>query len=385
MRILQVVPSYLPAFRYGGPIRSVHGLSCALVQRGHHVEVYTTSMDGKHNLDVPLGHAIDVGGVKVTYFPVPWMRRLVWAPGLARRLRQTVHTFDVVHLHSVFLWPTWAAARIAQRAGKPYFLSPRGMLVGELIKRKSGWVKRAWIQLIERQTIAHATGVHVTSELEATDMRALGLKLPEIHYVPNGVQWPSKHKPLLAGPFANLPRPYALFLSRINWKKGLDRLIKAWPMVPNLHLVIAGNDEENYLPKLKALVQDLGVVDRVLFVGPVTDIDKWALYENAEMFVLPSYGENFGNVVAEAMAMSCPVVVTPEVGLAEIVRATGSGVVTAGEPKEFAASVCALSANASERKRMGRSGLRVARSEFSWDAVAARIEMMYLQTSARHV
>jgi len=381
MRILQVVPSYLPAFRYGGPIRSVHALSCALVQRGHHVEVYTTSMDGKQNLEVPLGNAVDIGGVKVTYFLVPWMRRLAWAPTLASRLRQTINSFDVIHLHSVFLWPTWAAARAARRAGKPYFLSPRGMLVDELIKRKSRWVKSAWIQLIERRTIARATGVHVTSKLEATDLRALGLELPAIYCVPNGVQWPSSHKPLLAGPFANLPRPYALFLSRVNWKKGLDRLIKAWAMVPNLHLVIAGNDEENYLPKLKALVQDLGVVDRVLFVVSVTDTDKWALYENAEMFILPSYSENFGNVVAEAMAMSCPVVVTPQVGLAEIVRTSGAGVVTGGEPNELAATVCALFANAPEREEMGRRGHWVAVNQLSWVGAASRMEVMYSRLS----
>jgi glycosyltransferase involved in cell wall biosynthesis len=381
MRILQVVPSYLPAFRYGGPIRSVHGLSRALMQRGHEVEVYTTSMDGERDLDVPLAQPVDLDGVKVTYFPVPWMRRLAWAPALSRRLRETIHSFDVVHLHSVFLWPTWAAARASLRAGKPYFLSPRGMLVDDLIKRKSRLVKRVWIRLIERQTIARAAGVHVTSELEATDMRALGFKLPEVYCVPNGVQWPSSHTPLSDGPYAHLPRPYALFLSRISWKKGLDRLIEAWAMVPDLHLVIAGNDEENYLPDLKALVQKVGVSDRVLFVGPVTDTDKWALYENAEMFVLPSYSENFGNVVAEAMAMSCPVLVTPEVGLAEVVRTSGAGVVTAGEPKELAATVCALLANASERKQMGERGFRVAVDQLSWGTVAARIETMYSHAS----
>jgi glycosyltransferase involved in cell wall biosynthesis len=381
MRILQVVPAYLPAFRYGGPIRSVHGLSCALAQRGHEVEVYTTSMDGKQNLDVPLGQPVNLDGVKVTYFPVPWMRRLAWAPALSRRLRQTMHGFDVVHLHSVFLWPTWAAARAALRAGKPYFLSPRGMLVDDLIKRKSRWVKGAWIQLIERQNIAGAAGVHVTTELEATRMRALGLKLPEVHCVPNGVQRPSSHTPLSAGPFAELPRPYALFLGRINWEKGLDRLIKAWAMVPDLHLVIAGNDEENYMPKLKALAHQVGVADRVLFVGPVTDTDKWALYENAEMFILPSYSENFGNVVAEAMAMSCPVVVTPEVGLAEVVRTSGAGIITPGEPKELAANVSALLASGSEREEMGMRGFQVAVEQLSWGAVACRIESMYLHAS----
>jgi glycosyltransferase involved in cell wall biosynthesis len=337
-------------------------------------------MDGELDLNVPLSRPVDIEGVKVTYFPVPTLRRFAWAPMLAGRLRLTIHTFDVVHLHSMFLWPTWAAARIASHANKPYFLSPRGMLVADLIKRKSRWAKTAWIQLIERKTLARASGVHVTAELEESEMRRLGLYLPKVHCVPNGVQWPKMHKPLSESRFAQLPRPYALFLSRVNWKKGLDRLIQAWAMVPDLHLVIAGNDEENYLPTLKALIQKACVADRVLIVGPVTDADKWALYENAEMFILPSYSENFGNVVAEAMVMSCPVVVTEQVGLARIVRESGAGVITAGEPKSLAASVRSLMERTSEREEMGKRGLRVAVDQLSWGAVATRIESMYLST-----
>jgi len=338
-------------------------------------------MDGELNLNVPLGRPVNLDGVKVTYFPVLGLRRLAWAPAMSRRLRETIRTFDVVHLHSVFLWPTWAAARASFRVAKPYFISPRGMLVPNLIKRKSRWIKGAWIQLIERHNISHATGVHVTSDLEITEMRALGLKLPEIYCVPNGVQWPSEHAPLSAGPFAQLPRPYALFIGRINWEKGIDRLIEAWRMVQNLYLVIAGNDEENYMPKLEALVHREGVKDRVLFVGPVTDADKWALYENAEMVILPSYSENFGNVIAEAMAMSCPVVVTPGVGLAEIVRKSGAGLITPGEPKVLAANVSALMANRSQREEMGRRGFKVAVGQLSWSIVASRIEAMYTQAS----
>jgi glycosyltransferase involved in cell wall biosynthesis len=271
------------------------------------------------------------------------------------------------------------AARAAQRARKPYLIAPRGMLFADLINLKSRWIKRAWIQLIERHNIANAAGVHVTTELEATGLRALGLKLPRVFCVPNGVQLPISHAPLSAGPFARLPRPYALFLSRINWKKGLDRLIRAWAMIPNMKLVIAGNDEENYMPKLKTLARQEGVADRVLFVGPVNDTEKWALYENAEVFILPSYSENFGNVVAEAMVMSCPVVVTSEVGLAEVVRSSGAGIVTSGEPKELAANISILLATSrSEREEMGRRGYRAAVEQLSWGAIALSMENMYL-------
>src|SRR5579859_5635211 len=99
LRILHVVPTYYPAVRYGGPIRSVHGLAAALVRRGHEVHVYTTSVDGDKDLDVPLGEPVNLDGVAVHYFRVPGLRRLCWCPSLGRRLRASVASFDVVHLH----------------------------------------------------------------------------------------------------------------------------------------------------------------------------------------------------------------------------------------------------------------------------------------------
>ena len=382
LRILQVVASYYPAVRYGGPIRSVHGLSAALVQRGHEVHVYTTNVDGPFNLDVPLDRPVDLDGVQVHYFPVRAPRRLFWSPALGRQLRDHIHTFDVVHLQAVFLWPMWAAARAAERARIPFVMSPRGMLVGEMIRRKSRWVKTAWIELVERHSLARAAGVHVTADLEATELGALGLPTPPVARIPNGVDFPDTYPPLEAGPFAALKRPYALFLSRISWKKGLDRLIAAWARVPDVELIIAGNDDENYLPTLRELAASHGVADRVRFIGPVSDTDKWALYENASVFVLPSYSENFGNVVAEAMAAGCPVIVSPEVGIAGLVRAGECGIVTACDPPELAAAINALLADTAQGREFARRARIVARERLSWAGVAAEMEQFYRGVTA---
>jgi glycosyltransferase involved in cell wall biosynthesis len=386
VHVLQVIPAYHPAVRYGGPIRSVHELSASLVRRGHEVHVFTTNVDGPDDVDAPLDRPMAIDGVQVHYFAVPLLRRLYFCPAMDRRLRETIGSFDVVHLHSLFLWPTWSAAREAQRAGVPYVVSPRGMLVGELIRRRNRWLKWTWIHLIERHSLARAAALHATSDLEAAEAQALGLALPGITCVPNGVRWPQRPLPLERGPFAHIPRPYVLFLSRINWKKGLDRLISAWRWVPELHLVIAGNDEESYRPRLEAEARSHGIDGRIHFVGPVRDEHKWALYENADVFVLPSYSENFGNVVAEAMAMSCPVVVTPEVGLAELVRAAGAGVVTSGEPRALAQTVCALHSDCARRRAMGAAGRRLVVERLSWAAVAQQMERLYaIAMSSRRV
>jgi len=379
LRILHVVPAYYPAVRYGGPIRSVQALCAALVRRGHAVSVYTTNMDGDQDSDVALGQPVDLDGVMVHYFPVPALRRLFWSPALARQLQASVAEFDLVHLHSVFLWPTFVAARAAERAGIPYVMSPRGMLVGDVIRRKNRLVKSAWIECVERRSLAHAARLHVTADIEADEVKAMGFVLPEIICIPNGVSFPNAHPALGDGPFGDLPRPYALFLSRINRKKGLDRLIRCWKWVPDLALIIAGNDDENYLPALEALAASEGVLDRIRFIGAVHDVHKWALFENAELFVLPSYSENFGNVVAEAMAMACPVVITPEVGIARFVGQAGAGVVTPGEPEVLARAIAELHGDEVRRKRLGTAGRQAVIEHLSWDGVAASMQAEYLR------
>ncbi len=95
MRLLHVVPTYLPAVRYGGPIQSVHGLCAALAARGHDVHVFTTNVDGPGDSAVPLGRPVDMDGVNVWYFPSRWLRRLYWSPPMARALKRDVGTFDL--------------------------------------------------------------------------------------------------------------------------------------------------------------------------------------------------------------------------------------------------------------------------------------------------
>ena len=119
MKILHVVPTYIPAWRYGGTIHSVHGLCRALAARGHDVDVFTTNVDGLADSDVPLGTPVVIDGVRVWYHPSRFGRRLYRSPDMGRRLKAHVGEYSVVHLHSVFLWPTWAAARAARNAGVP--------------------------------------------------------------------------------------------------------------------------------------------------------------------------------------------------------------------------------------------------------------------------
>lgn len=378
MRILHVVPTYLPATRYGGPIYSVHGLCKALAALGHEVHVYTTNVDGSGDSAVPLMQPVDLDGVKVWYFPSRHLRRLYWSPVMRRYLRDNVEDFDIVHLHSVFLWPTWSAARAARNARVPYVLSPRGMLVKDLILRKSRWLKSAWIALIERRNIAGAAVVHVTSVAEQQALQAFNFRLNDV-VIPNGVDAPQAWaRNAVSDDVATAiaRQPAVLFLGRLNWKKGLDRLLKAWQNLPACHLIVAGNDEEGYLPELQRLATIYGVAERISFIPrSIAGADKEALFTAAKVFVLPSYSENFGNTVAEAMFRGCPVVVTEEVGAAELVRQAQAGYVVAAE--QLPEAIGALLNDPLAAAEMGERGRIWVREHLQWDSVAAAMAAAY--------
>jgi len=367
VRILHVVPTYLPATRYGGPIFAVHGLCKALVARGHEVEVFTTHVDGRDVSDVPLGTAVELDGVRVHYFSST-MRRLYYSPAMRKALHARMRDFDLLHAHSVFLWPTACAARIANRAGVPYVISPRGMLVPELIQRKSRLAKTAWISLVERRNFLHACAIHFTSEQEREDARRLGVSVPRAAIVPNGID---------IRPLGDAPRDpsLVLYLGRINWKKGIDRLVNAVARLGSARLVIAGHDDEGYAATLPHH-------DRVTFVGEVGGEAKERLLASAAILVLPSISENFGNAVLEAMAHATPVIVTPGVGLARDVEEAGAGIVTDGAPAALSGAIEQLLADESLRVAMGSRGRALVEERFGWNHVAAEMEMLYTSCSS---
>jgi glycosyltransferase involved in cell wall biosynthesis len=385
MRILHIVPTYHPAVRYGGPIYSVHSLCRALAADGHRVHVFTTNVDGPGNSDVPLRRPVDLDGVQVHYFPSRWFRRIYCSVGLAEALRSMVANFDVVHLHSVFLFPTWAAARSAFQAHVPYVLSPRGMLDRKLIQHRSTAAKRAWIYFIERRNIARAARIHLTSAEEGRALSELGLALSPVCVVPNGVEIPISFS--IDDVSADVRAVVAdgfdvLSFGRISWKKGLDRLILAIAELPQARALIAGNDDEGFVDKLRYLVAQTGVGERVRFLPrQISGADKEALFSAARVFVLPSVSENFGNVVAEAMIRAVPVVVTERVGSAEIVAASGGGVVAGIGEHDFTRALANILQASDRLAAMSAAGAAYARKRLTWPRIARQFDELYRKIS----
>lgn len=380
VHLLHLIPSYLPAVRYGGPVRAVHGLARELVRLGHRVRVVTTDIDGPGRLDVPTDRWVERDGVEVRYCPVGRPRRITRAPTMRAELARLLPEVDLVHLHAVWQWPTWLGARAAHRAGVPYILSPCGMLVQELIATKSPLAKKAWLALVERRTLARAAAIHVTSAREAEAIRALGLALAPLVEVPNGVDLPDPLPSEDEAERAWAPFPRGrrlLFLGRISWEKGIDRVIRALTDVPDAVLRIVGNDERGTTSGLVALAREIGVGDRVDFAGPAHGSGKWALLAGADLLVLPSPSENWGIVVSEALGVGTPVVASAGVGAAELVRRNELGAVVDGSPASLAAAIRELLAAPERRREMGERARRVIQASFTWSAVAPRMAEVY--------
>jgi len=387
MRILHVVPTYLPATRYGGPIVAVHGLCRALAARGHAVEVFTTSIDGPVDTAVPYDRPVMLDGVKVRYFASRRLRRLSYAPALMQSLHDEIAGADLVHLHSAFLWPTWRAARLSHRRRIPYVVSPRGMLVKTLIARRNRLIKSAWIALIERSNLEQAAAIHATSAIEADEIRKFGWRLPRIAVVPNGVDAIEQdaRQDAPAADIAALTgsQPLVLFFGRLAQVKGLDRLLRAFAHTRRGTLAIVGNDYEGLAAGLSEMARQMKIDDRVRIVPrTITDAEKECMFAAARVLVLPSYSESFGNVVLEAMQRGLPVIVTPEVGAAEVVTQSGGGLVAGGDAQSLGAAIDRLTEDAAKASAMGEAGRRHVSERYGWPSVAARMEALYGELTA---
>ena len=379
MKILHVVPTYLPATRYGGPIYSVHGLCKALVAEKASVTVYTTSVDGNSNSDVDHGRAYFKDEVEIFYFMSDKLRRLYFSPQLKTYLRDTIVKYDLLHLHSIFLYPTNIAARIAKRNNVPYVLSPRGMLEKGLIDSKSSFIKKTWLTLIEKKTIENASLIHLTSDRESDELNRFNYTFPDRIVIPNGVDavLDEDHRKR-----SNSNRFQLLFIGRINWKKQIDKIILSLQHIDfDTDLIIAGNDEEGYRSILDKLIADLKLNAsqkiQIKFIGEVNHEEKNQLYLNANVMLLPSQSENFGNTVIEAMAMGCPVIVTPQVGASHIVKRAQAGLITDGQPESIASCISQIKNNPGLAAQMSVNAVNEIRQNYLWGKIARRMTATY--------
>ena len=386
MKILHVVPTYWPATRYGGPIYSVHGLCAALAQSGVEVSVFTTSVDGSSNSDVEHDLAYVKDGVSIYYYESALLRRIYYSKQLKSALNRRIHEFDLIHLHSVFLYPTNIAARIARQNNIPYVLTPRGMLEKALIKNKSSLVKSIWLKCIEQKTIEQSKLLHLTSEREYKQLQAFNYNIADHVVIPNGVDRASKRVEY-SGDQSHLFQ--ILYLGRINWKKQIELIIRSLTYVDfPIKFVIAGNDEDGYKSKLDQLIRELKLSSRadlqIEFSGEVLGGEKENLFKQSDVMILTSKSENFGNTVIEAMARGCPVIVSAQVGASGVVEKAKAGLVTPADPESIAACISEIKNNPLRAQSMSENGVKEIQQHYLWPKIAQSMINAYQKVISAH-
>lgn len=392
MRVLHVISTYIPAYSRGGPVQAVHELCKTLLEKGLDITVFTTNLDLKKESGIPINEPYYVEGVKVFYFPiVKHMKFCCYSKKLSRAIKRRVKSFDIVHIHSVYLYPGWAAAYWCRKYKVPYILNTCGTIDPKMIRLKGFLKKMLCINLIERRNINCSSAIHVTSLAEKKGLEVFKFKT-SAEIIPRSVDpnyyRDSKKRDFLTKKYPELlNKKIVLFLGRIHKKKGFDLLASAFEKVidtrKDVYLVIAGPGEEGYPDKIKRLFEKCGIIKKVIFTGMLLGEEKLSAFYDSDIFVLPSYGENFGIAVLEAMACGLPVVITSRVGLYPDVEKYKAGIITECDSDQIADAILTLLDDGNMRNLMGKNGKRLVEDKFTSDKVADMVIDMYRSVSNR--
>jgi glycosyltransferase involved in cell wall biosynthesis len=407
MRILQIIPSI--SLVYGGPSQMVLGLSAALASQGIDVTIITTDSNGdigQDPLDVPLNLPIKQNGYEIIYFRCSPFRRYKFSLSLLQWLNENARQFDLAHIHALFSPVTTLAATIARYHKLPYIIRPCGMLDPADLQKKK-FLKQIYAAILERPNLAGAAAIHFTSKQEAKISERFGLDstskmpVPRDLVIPLGVT-ADFDRDFPVSPFltetgggrtevlttnfsvansypdilTNPQIPIILFMSRIEPKKGLDLLIPALESIlaegRKFHFILAGSNPQNaeYETEIKAKIANSSLEKCTTITGFVSGDLKAELLRKADLFVLPSYYENFGIAVAEAMAAGVPVAISDRVYIWEDIQQAEAGWVVPLEVGDLARAIASALLAPQERQRRGFNAQEYAKKYYNWEDLA---------------
>ena len=299
---------------------------------------------------------------------------LLLSPSFRQTLRQHCLATRVKVLHNHGLWtqPNHAAAKVARELDLPMVVSTHGMVASWALRHKA-WKKRLGYWLYQRRDLEQACVIRATAEPEALAIRELGFRQP-IAIIPNGIEIPEP-----AQATHEKCHRVALFVGRIYPVKGLLNLVKAWATVrpQNWRCIIAGPDEAGHRKEVEATVRDAGLGRDFAFPGAVTDDEKGDLYRSADLFVLPSFTENFGLVVAEALACGVPVITTRGTPWESLHHHDCGWWVELGVEPLAAALKEATALSDAKRREMGQRGRDFVTATFSWPKIGQNMVAVY--------
>jgi glycosyltransferase involved in cell wall biosynthesis len=383
MKVLHVIPSLSPT--QGGPSFALPLMERALAGSGVVITVVTTDDDGPgRHAPVPLAQPVKTDYSTRWYFPRQTGFYKVSLP-LRRWLKINVRRFDLIHIHALFSYSSTVAARAARRQGIPYLIRPLGVLNRWGMENRRQFLKSLSFRFIEKPILRHAAAMHYTSLAEQREAEQAGATAPAA-VIPLGID---------TAEFQNLPGPerflnqfpqargkkLVLFLSRLDAKKGLDLLLPAFAEIkrrqPEAMLVLVGNGAEDFTRGLHALAARLGLTDDILWPGFLAGAEKLSALSAAAVFVLPSYSENFGIALVEALAAGLPCVTTTGVAVGAEIAAEAAGLVVPPEKPALAGALEQLLADEALRFRLGGNARRLAQDRFSLAVLGGALQGLY--------
>ena len=349
----------------GGPSYTVPSLAAAVARAGVRGCLVTAAARSGDELNLPPAEV-----VSTQFVPAGLGAGLRFPSVVARAVRDS--GAGLIHVHGLWMPACFLTARLARKNRIPLVVSPRGMLE-PWAWRHHAWKKRPVWWLYERRNLQSAAVLHATAPEEADSFRRLGLANP-IAVIPNGVDLPdpAEMRPL---PAPEDSRRTLLFLSRIHPKKGLFNLVAAWRQARRAgwRVVVAGPDTDGHLTDVRQEVQQAGVTDDFSFSGAIYGADQWRLYRQANLFVLPTFSENFGVSVAEALAMGVPAITTKGAPWGCLEKQHCGWWVDVGVAPLAAALTEAMQLSDEVRHEMGRRGVAMVRDHFSWDRIGGEL------------
>ena len=390
MKVLHVIPSICSTL--GGPTEVALNLVSALREYGVDTEIVTTNYGGVQPINVPLNQRIDYTfkahedvSIPVWFLPFtsPALKEFIFSRQLTSWLWRHISNYQIIDNHYLFSYAPTCAAKVAHLKGIPYTVRTMGQLTPWALSQKQ-LKKQAYTFFVERQNLNQAAAIHCTTEAEAEDVRRFGIKTPTIT-LPLGANSPT----FIANAEGKLrqkyditsDKPIILFLSRLHCKKRPELLLQSLSQLKtqgySFHAIFAGSGEPEYTDSLHQLVTSFDVEEQVTFTGHVSGTDKDLLLQGADLFALPSYSENFGIAVAEALIAGLPVIITPEVQIANDVKSTNAGVIVSGEVELFTKAIAQLLTAPQLRQELSINAKQLAQTRYSWQAIARELAFSY--------
>ncbi len=388
LKVASVIASL--AVRTGGPAHNLIESVPHLREAGVEVTIFTTDQGAPASApsaratlaDFPAG----AQACEIHIFKAQAPHRFAYAPTLWKALEAQARTFDVVRVHGVYLHPNLAAATVARKMDIPYLVTPHGALNPWI--RRHGRIRKGITNVLwQDRTLRQATAVHAMTTAEAELFADVVPANVPRHVVGNGVNLST---------FRRLPprgalreklgledgAPLLLFLGRISREKGIDLLVRATSHLRShgVALAVAGPDDRVLTPHLQALARELGIADRVFFIGPQFGPQRLAALADADIWVLPSHAENFGNVLVEAMAAGVPTVVSTEVNLAPEILTAKAGRISPCDDAEIARQCLAILESSLERDRLIAAG-RAFAERYDWSRIAMQLADMFAEVA----